>query len=308
MEFQKEKDVAFITGRGWDQNDWEVREFPVKDTLDMLFPDTPVAMTKINGHALPVNQAALDAGGITTSTPAEGGAIEVKDGKLTGILIDNTMTLVEEKIPRPTVSEQVTALLDAQKTAFEYGLITVVDAGIDRETVGLMDSLHQSGSLEMRIYAMISNTAENLDYYLDREPYKTEKLNVRSVKFYGDGALGSRGAALKELYSDRHGHYRALLSSVEEFQETAERIAASDYQMNTHTLGDSANVVVLKTYDFLLADANDRRWKVEHAQIIDQEDLGCFSKNIIPSVQPIHATSDMYWAGDRLWETREKGA
>ena len=307
VEFQKKRNVDFITGRGWDQNDWEVKEFPVKDTLDKLFPDTPVAITRVDGHALLVNQAALDLAGITADTPAEGGEIEVKDGKLTGILIDNPMSLVENAIPEPNLEEQITALLDAQKIVFSYGLTTINDAGLDRSTIELIDSLQQNGNLNVRLYAMISNTEENLDYYLDREPYKTEKLNVRSVKFYGDGALGSRGAALKEPYLDRPGHYGALLSPIEEFRETAARIAASDYQLNTHAIGDSANVVVLKTYDSLIS-GEDRRWKVEHSQVIDQEDFKYFSKNIIPSVQPTHATSDMYWAGDRLGEEREKGA
>lgn len=307
-EFQEEKNTEFIVGRGWDQNDWEVKEFPVKDTLDVLFPDTPVAITRIDGHALLANQAALDAAGITVDTPAEGGEIEVKDGKLTGILIDNPMALVENAVPAPTKEDQIRALLDAQKEAFKYGLTTINDAGLDRATIELIDSLQQAGELDIRIYGMISNTEENLDYFLNREPLKTDKLNVRSVKFYADGALGSRGAALKEPYSDKHNHFGALLSSVEDFKKTAARIAESDYQMNTHAIGDSANVVVLKTYDSLLADAGDRRWKVEHSQVIAPEDFKYFSKNIIPSVQPTHATSDMYWAKDRLGAEREKGA
>lgn len=307
-EFQKEKNADFIVGRGWDQNDWKVKEFPVKDTLDVLFPNTPVAITRIDGHALLANQAALDAAGITVDTPAEGGEIEKKDGKLTGILIDNPMALVENAIPKATVKDEIAALLDAQKQAFQYGLTTINDAGLDRETIELIDSLQQAGKLDIRLYAMISNTPENLDHFLDREPIKTEKLNVRSVKFYADGALGSRGAALKEPYSDKHNHFGALLSSVEDFKKTAARIANSEYQMNTHAIGDSANYVVLKTYDSLLDLSEDRRWKVEHSQVIDQEDFHYFSKNIIPSVQPTHATSDMYWAQDRLGEEREKGA
>lgn len=307
-EFQKEKNTDFIVGRGWDQNDWQVKEFPVKDTLDLLFPDTPVAITRIDGHALLANQAALDAAGITADTPAEGGEIEVKNGNLTGILIDNPMALVENAIPKTDVQDQVTALQDAQKEVFQYGLTTINDAGLDRATIELIDSLQQSGELDVRIYAMISNTKENLDYYLTKEPLKTDKLNVRSVKFYADGALGSRGAALKEPYSDKHNHYGALLSSVADFKTTAARIAETPYQMNTHAIGDSANVVVLKTYDSLLADAGDRRWKVEHSQVIGQEDFKYFSRNIIPSVQPTHATSDMYWAKDRLGAEREKGA
>lgn len=308
VEFQKQKNSEFIIGRGWDQNDWEVKEFPVKDTLDALFPDTPVAITRIDGHALLANQAALDAAGITPSTPAEGGEIEVKDGKLTGILVDNPMALVENAVPATSTEDQITALLDAQKEVFQYGLTTINDAGLDRQVIQLIDSLQQAGALNVRIYAMISNTKDNLDYFLDKEPLKTDKLNVRSVKFYADGALGSRGAALKQPYSDKHDHFGALLSSVAEFKETAARIAASPYQMNTHAIGDSANVVVLKTYDSLLADAGDRRWKVEHSQVIDEEDFKYFSKNIIPSVQPTHATSDMYWAQDRLGPEREKGA
>ncbi|MFD0976257.1 amidohydrolase [Salinimicrobium gaetbulicola] len=307
-DFQKEKKVDFIVGRGWDQNDWEEKEFPVKDTLDILFPDTPVAITRIDGHALLANQAALNAAGITFETPAEGGEIEKKNGKLTGILIDNPMMLVENAIPKAGKQTEATALLDAQKMAFQYGLTTINDAGLDRSTIELIDSLQQKGDLKMRIYAMISNTPENLDYYLDKEPYKTDRLNVRSVKFYADGALGSRGAALKEPYSDKHNHFGALLSSVDDFKRTAERIANSEYQMNTHAIGDSANYVVLKTYDSLMGKEGDRRWKVEHSQVIDQEDFGYFSKNIIPSVQPTHATSDMYWAKDRLGEEREKGA
>ncbi|MBT8296095.1 MAG: amidohydrolase family protein, partial [Gramella sp.] len=154
---------------------------------------------------------------------------------------------------------------------------------------------------------MLSNNDENLDHYLEKGPYKTDRLNVRSVKFYGDGALGSRGAALKNEYSDKAGHFGALLSPVSEFKATAARIAKSEFQMNTHAIGDSANFVVLKTYDSLL-DGKDRRWRVEHSQVIDQEDFQYFSKNIIPSVQPTHATSDMYWAEDRLGEERIEGA
>lgn len=307
-DFQKEKKVDFIVGRGWDQNDWVVQEFPVKDTLDLLFPDTPVAITRIDGHALLANQAALDAAGITVETPAEGGEIEKKDGKLTGILIDNPMALVENAIPKAGKQKEATALIDAQKMAFQYGLTTINDAGLDRSTIELIDSLQQKGDLKIRIYAMISNTPQNLDYYLGKKPYKTDRLNVRSVKFYADGALGSRGAALKEPYSDKHDHYGALLSSVEDFKKTAERIANSEYQMNTHAIGDSANYVVLKTYDSLIGQEGDRRWKVEHSQVVDQEDFKYFSKNVIPSVQPTHATSDMYWAKDRLGEEREKGA
>ncbi|MDT0678280.1 amidohydrolase [Autumnicola musiva] len=308
VEFQQKRGADFITGRGWDQNDWEVKEYPTKDTLDRLFPDTPIAVTRIDGHALLVNQAALDAAGITTDTSFEGGDIEQKNGKLTGIIVDNPMSLIAEAQPAPTTEEQITALMEAQEICFDYGLTTVVDAGIDRKVIELMDSLHKNSEFKIRMYAMVSNTKENLDYYLSAGPYKTDRLNVRSVKFYGDGALGSRGAALKEEYSDRSGHFGALLSPVEDFKETAIRIADSEFQLNTHAIGDSANYLVLKTYDSLIGNAEDRRWRVEHSQVIDEGDFKYFSKNIIPSVQPTHATSDMYWAEDRLGKERMQGA
>ncbi|MDX1544991.1 MAG: amidohydrolase family protein, partial [Christiangramia sp.] len=241
VEFQQKNKTDYITGRGWDQNDWEVKEFPVKDTLDELFPDTPVAITRIDGHAMLVNQAALDRANITTSTKFEGGDIEQKNGKLTGILVDNPMDIITESMDAADVATHTEALLDAQEICFGYGLTTVDDAGIDREVIELIDSLNKSGELKIRIYAMVSNTKENLDYYLDKGPYKTDRLNVRSVKFYGDGALGSRGATLKAEYSDRPGHFGALLSPVSEFKETAERISKSEFQMNTHAIGDSAN-------------------------------------------------------------------
>jgi hypothetical protein len=220
------------------------------------------------------------------------------------------MELVEKVFPTASTQEDIEALLDAQEINFSYGLTTVDDAGLNRNTIELIDSLQQAGSLKIKIYAMISNSPENLDYYLDEKGIvKTDKLNVRSIKFYADGALGSRGAAMKEEYSDKENHFGALLSSVEDFKKTAERIAATDFQMNTHAIGDSANVVVLKTYRELLNDLPNRRWRVEHAQIISQDDFEYFDRDrILPSVQPTHATSDMYWAEDRVGAERIKGA
>jgi len=307
-EFQEINNTEFIVGRGWDQNDWKVKEFPGKDTLDQLFPNTPIAITRIDGHAMLVNQAALDAAEITVDTKFDGGDIEQKDGKLTGILIDNPMMLVEAITEQADIEKQKKALLAAQEISFSYGLTTVDDAGLDKQVIELIDSLQQKGELKIRLYAMLSNSDKNLDYYLAKGPYKTSHLNVRSVKFYGDGALGSRGAALKEPYTDRDDHYGALLSPVSEFKATAERISKTGFQMNTHAIGDSANYMVLKTYDSLLNDSEDRRWRVEHSQVIAAEDFKYFSKNIIPSIQPTHATSDMYWAEERLGQERIKGA
>lgn len=309
QEFQKANNKAFIIGRGWDQNDWEVKEYPSNKELNELFPDTPVAITRIDGHAMIVNETALKMAGIDTNTSFSGGDIEQKEGKLTGILVDNPMKLVRDIFPVASVEEDIKALMDAQDINFSYGITTVDDAGLMRSTIELIDSLQQAKVLKMKVYAMISNTPENLDYYLNKGIVKTDRLNVRSVKFYADGALGSRGAAMKESYSDRQDHFGALLSSVEDIEGIAKRIAATDYQMNTHAIGDSANYVVLKTYKDLLSGQKDRRWRVEHAQIVDPADFDLFDEeNILPSVQPTHATSDMYWAEDRVGEERIKGA
>lgn len=309
ITFQNERNASFIIGRGWDQNDWEEQEFPNKNLLDKLYPQTPVALTRVDGHAMLCNQAALDLAGITDSSFIEGGEIIKENGVLTGVLIDNPMELVEAKYPEPTLEEKKRALLAAQKICFDLGLTTVSDAGLNKDVIEVIDDMHKKGELKIRIYAMISNNQENLDYYLERGKVKTDFLNVRSVKVYSDGALGSRGAALKEPYSDKDNHFGALVIGVEDFNALADRIANSDYQMNTHAIGDSANRVVLQTYKRVLEGKTDRRWRVEHAQVLTGGDFNYFeNNNIIPSIQPTHATSDMYWAGDRLGEERVKGA
>ena len=308
IAFQKERPSNFIQGRGWDQNDWEVKEFPNRKQLDQLFPDIPVVLQRVDGHAYLVNQKALDLAGIDKHTQMDGGEVVLEDGKPSGVLVDNPMALIDNIIPRPNRAAQIQALKDAENLCFDYGLTTVNDAGIHKSTIELIDSLHQTGDLSMRVYAMISNTKENLDYYLPAGILKTDKLNVRSVKVYGDGALGSRGAALKAPYSDQHGHFGAMVTPVDQIEALAERIAASDYQMNTHAIGDSANIVVLRAYKKSLEGSTDRRWKVEHAQVVSEKDFDYFSEGIIPSVQPTHATSDMYWAEDRLGPERVQGA
>lgn len=308
QSFVKDNPNEFVLGRGWDQNDWEDTSYPTKEALDSLFPDTPVVLSRIDGHAYLVNQKALDLAGITAQTKVEGGEIVLEDGQPTGVLIDNPMALVQEIIPQIDNATATKALLDAQQQCFQYGLTTVDDAGLSKDIIMLIDSLQKEGSLDMRVYAMVSNTAADLDFFLERGVMKTKNLHVRSVKAYADGALGSRGAALKEPYSDQHNHFGAMVTPVSEIQKLADRLAKTDYQLNTHAIGDSANVVVLKAYEKALEGQKDRRWRVEHAQVIDKEDFHYFSDNIIPSVQPTHATSDMYWAEERLGPQRIQGA
>ncbi|WP_298320001.1 amidohydrolase [uncultured Aquimarina sp.] len=308
IDFQNEKKVSFITGRGWDQNDWEVKEFPTKEKLDSLFPKIPVAVTRVDGHAMLANQVALDLAKITIDTKVPGGEILQKDGKLTGVLIDNPMELVRTIFPQPTVTEQITALKDAEKINFSYGLTTVDDAGLSPEVIAVIDSLQKTDQLKIRMYAMVSNVPSYVDHYLKNGVHKTDKLNVSSFKVYADGALGSRGAVLKKPYSDKENHHGAMVIGVDEFKELARKLAGSPFQMNTHAIGDSANAVVINTYYDVLKDKSDRRWRVEHAQVVSPEEFDLLNDNLVMSVQPTHATSDMYWADERLGEKRIKGA
>jgi predicted amidohydrolase YtcJ len=307
-KFQKEKNPDFIVGNGWDQNDWQVAKFPTKEDLDAVFPTIPVVLNRIDGHAIVVNSVALKLAGITKTTKATGGEIVLENGEPSGVLIDNPMELVFKIIPKPNRKKQIAALLDAEKVMFQYGLTTVNDAGLDSDIINLMDSLQKEKALKINIYAMITANQKNVDWYLKKGIYKTDNLNVCSFKMYGDGALGSRGACLHKPYSDSPKKYGAMLFSVEELKKTAKQIANSPFQLNSHAIGDSANTVLLKIYKEVLTGKKDRRWKIEHAQVIQEADFDYFKTGIIPSVQPTHATSDMYWAGERLGKDRLKNA
>lgn len=308
VDFQKDKNSSFIFGRGWDQNDWPVKEFPSKKELDSLFPNTPVALSRIDGHALWVNTKTLELAGITSATNMEGGEVVLENGNPSGIIIDSPMKLVFDIMPTPSKEVSTRALKDAEKVCESLGLTTINDAGLDKDIIELIEELQQTGEMKLRVYAMVSNSEENLDYFLNKGIIKTERLSVRSVKIYGDGALGSRGAALRAPYSDKDSHFGAMITNVAQLDSLAERIAKAGYQMNTHAIGDSANVSVLRAYNKALDKKKDARWKIEHAQVVSLSDFDAFSKNIIPSIQPTHATSDMYWAEDRLGSERIKGA
>lgn len=308
IQFQEEKKLPFITGRGWDQNDWPDKKYPTAADLDSIFPDTPVALSRVDGHALWVNSKALALAGITEKTKINGGEVVLQNGKPTGILIDTPMNLVFNIIPKPTRAQQTQALLEATAICLENGLTTINDAGLDKQIIQLIDSLQKEKLMKLKVYAMVSNTPENLEYYLNKGIIKTSKLNVRSIKIYGDGALGSRGAALKQPYTDLPHHYGAMITQQEILDSLALKIEKAGYQMNTHAIGDSANIAVIRAYQKALSGKTDKRWKIEHAQVVSKEDFKYFSNNIIPSVQPTHATSDMYWAEDRIGKERIKGA
>ncbi len=309
LRFSQTNPEGWLTGRGWDQNDWPVKEFPSKERLDSLFPDRPVLLTRIDGHAAIANQKALDIAGVKPGFELTGGQVETKKGNLTGILIDNAIRPVSSRIPAPGAAEKKQALLNAQKNCFAVGLTTVDDCGLDYHEVLLIDSLQKTGQLKMRVYAMLSDSKNNYDFIFKTGKIKTDYLNVRSFKVYADGALGSRGASLLEPYADKPGWYGFLLRPVPHYDSVARMIAQHDFQMCTHAIGDSANRAVLKTYSKYLKPRNDKRWRIEHAQVIHPKDFDFFGRyRIVPSVQPTHATSDMYWADERLGSQRVKGA
>ncbi len=300
---------AWLTGRGWDQNDWSVKEFPDNTKLNELFPDRPVIITRIDGHAAIANQKALELAGVKPGDKLTGGDIEVKEGKLTGMLIDNAGDVVYSKIPGPDLAQAKKALLLAQANCFALGLTSLHDCGLDYATVTKIEALQKSGELKMRMNIMLSDAKENYDYAFKRGKIKTEYLNVSSFKVYADGALGSRGASLLQPYSDKPNWSGFLLSSPEHFDSVANIIHQKGWQMCTHAIGDSGNRTMLKIYAKYLKGKNDMRWRIEHAQVVNENDFHYFGDyNIVPSVQPTHATSDMYWAGDRLGAARVKGA
>jgi predicted amidohydrolase YtcJ len=307
--FARKNPDGWITGHGWDQNKWTVKQFPDKAKLDSMFPVRPVVLSRIDGHAMMANQAALNIAGIKPGQTLTGGKIETVNGKLTGLLVDNAQGLVRKKIPAPTDDVIQTALLDAQRNCFAAGLTTVEDCGLPYTMINTIAQLQPKGDLKMRLFVMLSDTPDDYTWLFKRGVYKTPTLDVRAFKMYADGALGSRGACLLQPYSDQKNWHGFLLSSQQHFEDVAKLVAAKGFQLCTHAIGDSANRVILKVYASVLKGKNDRRWRIEHAQVLAPEDVKIFGEySIIPSVQPTHATSDMYWAGQRLGPERLKSA
>jgi predicted amidohydrolase YtcJ len=307
--FAQDHKEGWLIGRGWDQNDWSNKEFPTREKLDILFPGRPVILSRVDGHAAIANKKALDMAGIKPGQTLVGGEVEVRNGELTGILVDNAVDLVSSRVPSPSIGQIKDALMAAQQNCFAVGLTTIDDCGIDYRTALLIDSLQKSKELKMRIYAMLSDDPNNYNFLFSKGKIKTDRLNVSAFKVYADGALGSRGAALLKPYSDKPGWSGFLLSSQQHFDSVANIISQHGFQMCTHAIGDSGNRTILNIYAKYLKGKNDRRWRIEHAQVINPADFHLFGQyNIIPSVQPTHATSDMYWAADRLGTDRVKGA
>ena len=300
----------WIIGRGWDENTWPSRAMPDNALLNELFPDRPVLLQRIDGHAAVVNQAALDRVGLSANSVIAGGILELRNGKPTGLLVDNAVEVFQKIFDEADEATKRKALLDAQADCFAKGLSMVCDAGLDVGTIDLMRTMQNEGVLKMRIYAMVADKPENLAHYAKSGPIIEDRLIVRAVKVYGDGSLGSRGALLLAPYADVDSIHRGLmLQTPAHLNEVANWCRTHGFQMATHCVGDSANRLLLETYGRVLGGTNDLRWRIEHAQCVSPADMSLFAKyTVIPSMQPTHATSDMLWAVDRIGAERLRTA
>ncbi len=307
---------TWIIGRGWDQNAWGDTRFPTHEKLSAALPDHPVALERVDGHATFANMAAMRLAELTAATkdPSGGKIIRDAQGNPTGVLVDNASSIVERKIPAPTMADTRAALKDAIAVMHRWGLTGVHDAGASAPMIDLYEDMAKSKELGLRLYVMIGDDSTALRKYMAMGPRSAlydGQVWVRSIKLYADGAMGSRGAALLEPYSDDPNNTGLLLSAPAHIRDVAERALKSGFQVNTHAIGDRGNRVVLDAYEQALktVPTADHRFRVEHAQIINYDDIPRFAQlGVIPSMQASHQTSDMYWIGKRLGPTRVLGA
>lgn len=307
--FQNSQNTSYISGRGWDQTLWAEAEFPDNTKLNEMYPNIPVLIRRVDGHAALANEKALEIAGITIESKIEGGFIEKENGILTGILLDNAYDSVAKAMPQLLDTEKEKLLLKAEQDLFAVGLTSINDAGLTVEDRKLFVDLYEKEVLKVRSYGMLFPEDENLDWAMENGIYKEGSLHIRSFKMLADGALGSRGACLIEPYSDDTSNSGFLLQEADEMREICELALELGYQVNTHCIGDKANRVLLEIYAEVLEGVSDHRWKIEHAQVINEDDFDYFMNNaIVPSVQPTHCTSDMRWAEERIGKDRITGA
>jgi len=306
----------WIQGRGWDQNDWGVTDFPTHEALSRAVPNHPVYLTRVDGHAALVNRRALDLAGVTRETPDPEGGRFIRDaqGNPTGVLIDRAQGIVSRVVPDPSREETRQAVLAAITEANERGLVGVHDAGVGRELIDIYEALAREGRYNLRNYVMIRGANETLEHYFKRGPQSAlydGRLWIRSIKITSDGALGSRGAALIEDYADDPGNRGLITAPYEQIRDVGVRALRNGFQLNVHAIGDRANRIVLDAFESALSEVPtaDHRFRIEHAQIIHFQDIPRFAElDVIPSMQGSHQTSDMYWAMNRLGWTRVQGA
>lgn len=297
---ERNPNLPWIIGRGWDQNLWTNKSMPNFNLLNGLKLSQPVFLTRVDGHAALVNEVAWNRVE-PKNNPALGGKVVLYYGKFSGLLIDGAMDLVQNVIPQPSKEDMEKYLLSAQKNCLAEGMVALHDAGLKSNIIEAIHELKKSGDLKMDFHLMMDGTDETtLNKYL-KSPIVEDGFLVKSVKLYADGALGSRGALLKHEYHDRHDYYGIRVTSLDSMEKVARRCQENGIQLCTHAIGDSANRDVLRIYSQLIQKGNPLRWRIEHAQIVDPADFPLFKQySIIPSVQPSHATSDHAWAPDRL--------
>jgi len=300
----------WVRGRNWDQTNWG-GEFPNADDISKVVNDRPVYLTRVDGHAGWANRKALEIGGVTKETqdPPGGQIIRDKAGNPTGVLIDRAQGLVTRKIPALTYDQVKRRLNLAGAAAAKLGLTGVHDAGISLQERDAYRELIKENALPVRVYAMIGGTGELWQEYSKSGPETGSHLTIRSVKLFADGALGSRGAALWQPYSDDKSISGLMVTTKETLEDQIKEVAGKNFQVCTHAIGDKANSIVLNAYAQVLKGKNDRRFRVEHSQVVSLPDFKLFQDfNVVASMQATHATSDMRWAEKRLGPDRIAGA
>ncbi len=308
------KEGEWILGGGWDQNDWPDKSWPDHKILDKAAPKNPVALTRIDGHALWVNKKALELAGITKDTPnPDGGEIKKdKNGNPTGILIDNAMNLVYKVIPPPSDEDLLHTILASTKELVKYGITSVHDMGVNERTIKAYKRLGDDGLLPLRVHIYVDGIGETWNKYLKEGKlvgYANNFVNVSGIKLFVDGAMGSRGALMTEPYQDDPNNFGLMLLSEDDIYKVAKDALSKGLQVATHAIGDSGNFIVLNAYEkaFNELKPEDHRFRIEHVQVINPTDVKRLAKlKVIPSMQPVHATSDMYWAEARLGPDRVK--
>ncbi|MDD4058323.1 MAG: amidohydrolase [Bacteroidales bacterium] len=304
---QKDSPSDYILGDGWDQNLWPEKSFPDNSKLNELFPNTPVILSRIDFHAVIVNEAAIKRLGLKPgdSSILPGEAI-LKDGQFSGVFLENTADRFKEILPEPDGKEMRRMLLAAEAECFKYGLTSISSAGADLALVEVLDSMQIEGEMQLRIDLWLTPGKEMFEKI--NKPYSKGRLRVGTIKMFADGALGSRGALMLKPYSDQASTLGIQATPSSVLDSNARWAFENGFQVAIHCIGDAANRLALNLYSKYLPEGNDLRWRIEHAQIIHPEDMELFGKyNIVPSIQPTHATSDMLWAVDRVGE-RIKGA
>lgn len=308
-KYDQKKGLPFIVGRGWDQSLWFSNALPTNELLSKKFPNKPVVLHRIDGHAALANDKALELAGITASTKVDGGEVSVVNGKCTGLLLDNAVTKVMAPIPDFNPKAIRTALKEVQQELFQFGITGVHEAGVSAADFRLLRGMCKNDALSLNLYVMLFPTAENIQFAKEHGILVENNLVVRSFKVMGDGALGSRGAYLKNPYTDDPSSHGLLTTSVAEMRNYASIAQQTGYQLNIHAIGDATNRLVMEIVSEFTKRNKDHRWRLEHAQVIDPADFELLATSgVIPSIQPTHAVSDQRWAFNRLGKQRMRGA